>query len=366
MKISVIFGTRPEIIKLAILIQKLSKHSQIELDVCFTGQHKEMVLPLIDFFEIKIDSHLDLMEPNQTLATLTSNATKKLDGYFKEKKPDIAIVQGDTTTAMCSAMTAFYNNIKVAHVEAGLRTHNMHHPFPEEFNRCTISLITNYHYAPTTSAKNNLLGDNVSEDNILITGNTVIDALNFTLEKVENNQAYRYSANFNGKRIVLITGHRRENFESFDGICYAIKHLAEKYTNYAFVYPVHLNPNVQEPVNRILGNVEGVYLIPPADYISFVQLMNKAYVILTDSGGIQEEAPTLGKPVLVMRNTTERPEAVEAGTSKLIGTNKNDIVREVSTLLDDNDVYAKMSNQSNPYGDGKSTDYIIRHLEEQL
>ncbi|MEO7534695.1 MAG: UDP-N-acetylglucosamine 2-epimerase (non-hydrolyzing) [Ferruginibacter sp.] len=359
MKISVVFGTRPEVIKLASLIKQLEVDESVDLHVCFTGQHREMVLPLIDFFELKVDSHLQLMQHNQSLALLTSNVITAMDQYFEEIKPDMVIVQGDTTTAMCAALAAFYRKIKIAHVEAGLRTHNMLSPFPEEMNRRTISLIADLHFAPTEGSKINLLKEGVNKEKILVTGNTVIDALFFTLQKVGESNGYAISADFDDKRIILITGHRRENFgNGFENICKAIRELAVKFPSYNFIYPVHLNPNVQEPVTRILNGISNIQLLPPMGYIQFTQLMQKSYLILTDSGGIQEEAPSLGKPVLVMRDTTERPEGIEAGTALLIGTNKDDIVNNVSALITDRDLYAKMAMAQNPFGNGTAAKQI--------
>ncbi|HUC79682.1 MAG TPA: UDP-N-acetylglucosamine 2-epimerase (non-hydrolyzing) [Flavisolibacter sp.] len=370
MKVSVVFGTRPEVIKLATLVKAFEKQSDIELNVCFTGQHKEMVLPLIDFFELKVDRHLNLMQHNQTLATLTANVVAAMDGYFAETQPDIVFVQGDTTTAMCAAMAAFYRKIKIAHVEAGLRTHNMFSPFPEEMNRSVISLMADLHFAPTQGAQNNLLRENISEDKILVTGNTVIDALLFTLQKVKQYPEYNIGTDFDNKKIVLITGHRRENFgDGFENICCAIRELAEAFPDFQFVYPVHLNPNVQEPVKRILQGLHNVQLLPPMDYIRFTQLMQKSYLILTDSGGIQEEAPVLGKPVLVMRDTTERPEAMQAGTAKLIGTTQQDIVDHVTELIVNKDLYLQMSMAVNPFGDGTAAEKIVAktvdHVRQQ-
>jgi UDP-N-acetylglucosamine 2-epimerase (non-hydrolysing) len=366
-KVSIIFGTRPEVIKLSRVIKELQKEPNVELNVCFTGQHKEMVLPLVDFFEIKIDHALDIMMPNQTLAGLSSLSIKKVDEYLEVVKPDIVFVQGDTTTAMCAATAAFYRKIKVAHVEAGLRTNNMFSPFPEEFNRQVISKITDIHFAPTEAAKENLLKEGVNPSSIFVTGNTVIDALLFTKNKVEQSSEKYLRKNLwdnNLNEIILITGHRRENFgPGFENMCTAIKQLAERYPNYNFVYPVHLNPNVQEPVKRILNGLKNVYLIPPMDYIQFTALMSKCYFILTDSGGVQEEAPTLGKPVLVMRDTTEREEAVAAGAAKLVGTDKDVIVNNATALLENKELFNKMSRVSNPFGDGSAA---VKIVEETL
>ena len=345
------------------LIKAFAQEKNIQLNVCFTGQHKEMVLPLLDFFEIKVNSSLDVMQPSQTLAGLSSLSISKVNEYLYEIQPDIIFVQGDTTTAMCSAIAAFYKKIKIAHVEAGLRTYNMLSPFPEEFNRQVISKITDLHFAPTILAKENLLKENINESKIFVTGNTVIDALLFTKEKLKNNPSlinsnYQWDIN---KKNVLITGHRRENFgDGFENICNAIRHLAQKYHDHNFIYPVHLNPNVQEPVKRILSNAKNIYLVPPMNYVAFTALMDKSYLILSDSGGVQEEAPTLGKPVLVMRDTTERPEAIIAGTAKLIGITEESIIKNVSDLLDDEEKYKQMALAKNPFGNGTAAKQIVK------
>lgn len=361
-KVSIIFGTRPEVIKLASLIKAFSQEVTVELNVCFTGQHKEMVLPLLDFFEIKVDHSLDIMQPNQTLATLSARSLVAVEEYLKEVKPDIVFVQGDTTTAMCAASAAFYQKIKVAHVEAGLRTHNMFSPFPEEFNRQVISRITDLHFAPTAIAGENLQKEGFDDKTVFVTGNTVIDSLLFARKKIEENAAkYQIDFPWTGEKMILITGHRRENFgEGFENMCEAIKELATKYPHYSFVYPVHLNPNVQEPVNRLLGGLQNVFLIPPMDYIGFTTLMAKSYFILTDSGGVQEEAPTLGKPVLIMRDTTERMEAVNNGAAILVGTDKDNIVSNAIRLIEDEALYLKMSTAGNPFGDGHAAATIIQ------
>ena len=361
MKISVVFGTRPEVIKLACLIKQLAEEQSVSLNVCFTGQHKEMVLPLIEFFELRVDRHLQLMQHNQSLAQLTSNVVAAMDTYLDEVKPDMVIVQGDTTTAMCAALAAFYRKIKVVHVEAGLRTHNLYSPFPEEMNRRAISLVADLHLAPTEGAKANLLAEGIAEEKTAVTGNTVIDALNFTLQKVADRGQYAIGNQFDIKPVVLITGHRRENFgDGFENICKAIKELAHRYPDFNFIYPVHLNPNVQEPVKRLLDGTPNIQLLPPMGYIEFAQLMQKSYLILTDSGGIQEEAPALGKPVLVMRDTTERPEAIRAGTAKLIGTSCSAIVSNVSALIDNKALYHEMATAKNPFGDGTASQKIIK------
>jgi UDP-N-acetylglucosamine 2-epimerase (non-hydrolysing) len=368
-KVSIIFGTRPELIKLAMLIQNLKAGNDVEVNVCFTGQHKEMVLPLLDFFKIKIDYSLDIMQPNQTLAGLSSRALSALDEYYKTTTPDIVFVQGDTTTAMCAAVAAFYRGHQVAHVEAGLRTNNIYSPFPEEFNRKTISTISDIHFAPTENAKKALLNEGYESSKIFVTGNTVIDALVYTLHHIDSSpneldNKFLWDQN---KRMILITGHRRENFGSaFEDICNAIKELSDEFVEYNFVYPVHLNPNVQEPVNRLLANLPNVFLIPPADYVSFLQLMRAAFIILTDSGGVQEEAPSLQKPILIMRETTERPEVVQCGAAKLVGTNKDDIVAHVRQLINSPFEYEQMASAGNPFGDGKATEKIVTTTLEFL
>lgn len=362
MKISVIFGTRPEAIKMAMLIKELGACNDIELDVCFTGQHKEMVMPLIGFFEIPVHHSLDIMQHNQSLAGLCARAMDAIDIYLLQVKPDLVFVQGDTTTAMCAASCAFYRKVKVAHVEAGLRTHDINFPFPEEFNRQVISKIASLHFAPTALASQNLLNEQVPANAIFITGNTVIDALLYTQQKIKQ-QPTLVDGVFTGKLLskpyILITGHRRENFgEGFKQICLAIKELAEKYPGFKFIYPVHLNPNVQQPVKELLSGLPNIHLLPPQDYVQFASLMANCYLILTDSGGIQEEAPSLGKPVLIMRESTERPEAIQAGVAVLTGTNKVNIVTQVSLLIDDDSTYAYMSKAQNPFGNGNAAKQI--------
>ncbi|MCB9219791.1 MAG: UDP-N-acetylglucosamine 2-epimerase (non-hydrolyzing) [Ignavibacteriales bacterium] len=361
-RISVIFGTRPEAIKLIPVILKLREIKEIDLNICVTAQHREMLDQVLEIFEIVPDVDLNLMKPNQSLSELTANIITSIDKYFLEYKPDVVIIQGDTTTVMAVSIAAFYHKIKVAHVEAGLRTFNKFSPFPEEINRTITTRIADYHFAPTEISKANLLSEGINEKQIYITGNTVIDALFLAKEKVQeinpivkglNDELIKYLP------YVLITGHRRENFgQGFINICESISSLAEKFPSYNFIYPVHLNPNVQDPVNKILGGKRNVVLIEPQTYLPFVSLMMNANIILTDSGGVQEEAPSLGKPVLVMRDTTERPEAVQAGTVKLVGTNKNEIISEVSKLIEDKSAYNKMANAVNPYGDGLASERI--------
>ena len=361
-KISIVFGTRPEAIKMAMLVKELKAEESIDVDVCFSGQHKEMVLPIINFFEIKIDHSLDIMTPDQTLATLSARAIQAFDDYFIEVSPDLVLVQGDTTTAMCAAMAAFYRKIKIGHVEAGLRTYNMFSPFPEEFNRQVISRIANLHFAPTARAAKQLVAEKIDKETIHITGNTVIDALFFTINKIKEHAGV-FEENYpwlDEKPFVLITGHRRENFgKGFEDICLAIKELSQKFPSYNFVYPVHLNPQVQKPVFELLSGLQNVHLISPLDYVQFTYFLSKCFLVLTDSGGVQEEAPSFGKPVLVMRDTTERQEAVESGVARLVGTNKELIVGEVSRLIEHKDEYDKMSKQQNPYGTGDASKKIL-------
>lgn len=365
-KVSIIFGTRPEAIKMAMLIKAFKSRKELQLSVCFTGQHKEMVLPLIDFFDLTIDYSLNIMRPNQTLAGLTAISFEALDAYLDEVKPDIVLVQGDTTTAMCAATAAFYRKIKIGHIEAGLRTFDIKSPFPEEFNRQIISKISDLHFAPTEQAVNNLNEEGVDSSSIFLTGNTVIDALFFTQKKLSNDtKKYTFETSWlvNDKPFILITGHRRENFgQGFENICFAIKELSLKYPNYNFVYPVHLNPNVQEPVNKILSAQENICLLSPLDYLQFVSLLSSCYFVLTDSGGIQEEAPSLGKPVLVMRDSTERQEAITAGVAILVGTDKNKIVAEASRLIEDKEFYKSMSTAQSPFGIGDSSEQIVEQI----
>ena len=369
-KVVVIFGTRPEAIKLCPVVLALRANPAFECRVCVTGQHREMLQQVLDVFGVAPDKDLALMRPNQTLGGLTSRAIASIDEYLAEEKPDIVMVQGDTTTVLTGALAAFYHHIPVAHVEAGLRTWNMASPWPEEANRVLTTRLAKWHFCPTENNKANLLKEGVPEKDIYVTGNTVIDALLMAKEKV-NSAPPTIDGLPNGlmasdERMVLITGHRRENFgEGLENICTAIKNLAERFPETHFVYPVHLNPNVREPVGRILGHHcdKNVHLIEPQGYLPFVALMNRAYLILTDSGGVQEEAPSLGKPVLVMRDTTERPEAVTAGVVKIIGTNQGAIEHATSVLLKNSDIYKKMSTSINPYGDGKAVERIIGTLE---
>lgn len=370
-KILFIIGTRPEAIKLAPVVIKFRQHSDFSVKVCSSGQHVEMVQNVFDAFDIKIDKNLGVMKPGQSLSELTASIVTKLDQYLAVEKPQVLVVQGDTATVFCAALVAFYHKIPIAHVEAGLRTGNLYSPWPEEGNRVLTSRLARFHFAPTQSSKENLLKENICEDHISVTGNTVIDALFIALERIKTNpQMLEWSINeifpeaSTPKRTVLITGHRRENFGiRFHNICQAIKNLAARFPEVHFVYPVHLNPNVQKPVHEMLSNITNVHLIKPLDYLSFIDLMNKSYLILTDSGGIQEEAPSLGKPVLVMRDTTERPEAVEAGTVTLVGTDRENIETHVAQLLTSEEYYQSMQRKHNPYGDGKASERILKVIK---
>ena len=379
-KILLVFGTRPEAIKMAPLVKKLQANpEEFQTIVCVTGQHREMLDQVLRLFDITPDYDLNIMKPNQDLYDITSRILLGMRDVLKEVQPDIVLVHGDTTTSMAAALAAFYQQIPVGHVEAGLRTGNVYSPWPEEMNRLMTGRISTVHFSPTPLSKQNLLQEHVDEAKIVVTGNTVIDALQMVVERLKNdeqlsgevkekvlNMGYDVNRLSEDRRMVLITGHRRENFgEGFLNICHAIKNLSEKYPNVDFVYPMHLNPNVRKPVLEILGEgADNVYLIEPLDYLPFVYMMQHSTLILTDSGGVQEEAPGLGKPVLVMRDTTERPEAVEAGTVLLVGTNREKIEQGVSMLLDDADCYRRMSEAVNPYGDGLACERIVKKLGE--
>ena len=370
-KVLSIFGTRPEAIKMAPVIKALADEASITSLVCVTAQHREMLDQVLKLFEIEPDYDLDIMKHGQSLTEASSRMLLALEPIIKDCQPDLILVHGDTSTTLCGALAAFYQQIPVGHVEAGLRTHNIYSPWPEEANRQLTSVITKLHFAPTKTSAQHLYDEHNNPEHIHITGNTVVDALLEVKQKLEQNLELRHEVeskfpelDFSKKR-VLITGHRRENFgDGFEAICEAIKQLAEKYTDYEFVYPVHLNPNVKEPVNRLLKDLNNVKLIQPQDYLPFVYLMSTSHIILTDSGGIQEEAPSLGIPVLVMRDTTERQEAVEAGTVKLVGTHAPTIVAEISILIDDEAIYEKMSRAHNPYGDGHASTEIVRVITE--
>ncbi len=369
MKILIVFGTRPEAIKMAPLVKLLKADIRFESKVCVTAQHRHMLDQVLTLFDIVPDYDLDLMKHKQDLTDITCSVVKNLRPVVSDFKPDYIFVHGDTTTTFSATLAAYYQQVKVAHVEAGLRTGDIYSPWPEEANRKLTSVIADIHFAPTQQSKKNLLSEGVSSDKIVVTGNTVIDALLSVKNKLDADSKLSFelekefpmlSAN---RRMVLITGHRRENFgQGFENICYAIAKMANNFPDVDYLYPVHLNPNVREPVNRLLASLDNVHLIEPQDYLPFVYLMNRAYIILTDSGGVQEEAPSLGKPVLVMRNTTERPEAVHAGTVKLVGTDPNKIISELSHLLTASSVYDEMSLAHNPYGDGKACSIIVNHL----
>lgn len=369
-KVLIVFGTRPEAIKMAPVVKELNNYPEDFITkVCITAQHREMLDQVLSFFKINPDFDLDLMKPGQNLYSLTADIISNLKPVLEEFKPEYVLVHGDTTTTMATSIAAFYSGSQVCHVEAGLRTFNMKSPFPEEMNRCVTGVISNIHFAPTNESKNNLLSENVNESNIIVTGNTVIDALLFSVQKVNEKEFVDEEITSlqeliePGKKLILVTGHRRENHGlGFINICKSLKEIAVLNTDCTIVYPVHLNPNVQKPVYELLAGVENIKLISPLSYPSFVWLMEKSYLIITDSGGVQEEAPSLGKPVLVMRDTTERPEAVKAGTVILVGTNQNQIVGLTQTLLDDKEEYLKMGKLHNPYGDGKASKRIVEHL----
>ena len=381
-KIMLVFGTRPEAIKMAPLVKEFEKHPDMfKTIVCVTGQHREMLDQVLQIFEIKPDYDLNIMKQGQDLYDVTARVLTGMRDVLKEAQPDIVLVHGDTTTSTASALAAFYQQIPVGHVEAGLRTHNIYSPWPEEMNRQITGRIAAYNFAPTPLSKQNLLAEGIKEKSITVTGNTVIDALYMVVNKIKNDKALNnnlecilknagYDVNrlSGSKKLVLITGHRRENFgEGFIHMCKAIKTLTEKYPDVDFVYPMHLNPNVRKPIHEVFGDKQSsnMFFIEPLEYLSFVYLMEKSTIVLTDSGGIQEEAPGLGKPVLVMRDTTERPEALEAGTVKLVGTDYDKIVSEVSMLLDDQKYYDEMSKAVNPYGDGMACERIVKRFISQ-
>ena len=380
-KIMLVFGTRPEAIKMCPLVKEFQKHPEaFRTIVCVTGQHREMLDQVLHLFEIKPDYDLNIMKQGQDLYDVTARVLTGMRDVLKEAQPDVVLVHGDTTSSTAAALAAFYQQIPVGHVEAGLRTHNIYSPWPEEMNRQITGRIATYHFAPTLLSKQNLLKENVNPDRILITGNTVIDALHQVVRKIKTDKAldaeleqtlrqcgYDVSRLQSGRRLVLITGHRRENFgEGFISMCTAIRDLTQKYPTVDFVYPMHLNPNVRRPIHEVFGEdlsgLGNMFFIEPLEYLSFVYLMEKSSIVLTDSGGIQEEAPGLGKPVLVMRDTTERPEALEAGTVKLVGTDYDKIMHEVSELLDNEGAYEKMSRAVNPYGDGVACGRIVKFL----
>lgn len=373
MKTLCIFGTRPEAIKMAPLALALNSDQRFKTKICVTGQHREMLDQVLSLFNIKPDFDLDIMKPGQDLTDITSQIIIKIKPILDKYQPDVILVHGDTATTFAASLAAYYHQIPIAHVEAGLRTGNIYSPWPEEGNRKLTSALAHLHFAPTKNSANNLLKENIPAENIIITGNTVIDALFKAVEKLESNTLIQkqlheqFSFLDTNKRIILVTGHRRENFgKGFESICNALVTIATQHRDIQIVYPLHLNPNVREPANRILKNIENIYLIEPLDYLPFVYLMKSSYIILTDSGGIQEEAPSLGKPVLVMRDTTERPEAVEANTVKLVGTSQESITSKVHALLTNQELYNDMALAHNPYGDGKASQRILDALITQL
>lgn len=381
-KIMLVFGTRPEAIKMAPLVKEFQKHSDLfRTIVCVTGQHRQMLDQVLELFGITPDYDLNIMKQGQDLYDVTARVLTGMRDILKETTPDIVLVHGDTTTSTAAALAAFYQQIPVGHVEAGLRTHNIYSPWPEEMNRQITGRIATYNFAPTTLSRENLIKEAVEENKITVTGNTVIDALHLVVNKIKEdkelnaslknklaNNGYNTERLANGKKLVLITGHRRENFgDGFINMCTAIRDLTQKYPDVDFVYPMHLNPNVRKPIHEVFGedlsNLGNMYFIEPLEYLDFVYLMEQSTIVLTDSGGIQEEAPGLGKPVLVMRDTTERPEALAAGTVKLVGTDYNKILEEVSSLLDNQAHYDAMSQAVNPYGDGKACERIVNTLK---
>ncbi len=380
-KILLVFGTRPEAIKMAPLVLKLKQHPEFQTVVCVTAQHREMLDQVLDIFDIKPDYDLNIMQKSQDLYDITSRVLTGMRDVLNETNPDIVLVHGDTTTSTAAALAAFYKQITVGHIEAGLRTGNIYSPWPEEMNRQITGRIARMHFSPTALSRDNLIKENIDAQCITVTGNTVIDALHIVVDKIKNdkkicekieknirNNGYDIGR-LDNRKLVLITGHRRENFgEGFIRLCTAISDLTKKYPDVDFVYPMHLNPNVREPIHKVFGKnlnkLGNIFFIEPLDYLNFVYMMEKSHLVLTDSGGIQEEAPGLGKPVLVMRETTERPEALEAGTVKLVGTDYNKIVNEVSMLLEDNEYYQTMSNAVNPYGDGLACERIIDFMKK--
>lgn len=380
-KIMLVFGTRPEAIKMAPLVKEFQKRpNEFQTIVCVTGQHREMLDQVLHIFEITPDYDLNIMKQGQDLYDVTARVLLGMRDVLKEARPDVVLVHGDTTTSTAAALAAFYQQIPVGHVEAGLRTHNIYSPWPEEMNRQLTGRLATYHFAPTPLSRQNLLSEGVQESHIIVTGNTVIDALYMVVDKIKRDKVldaelekllkqsgYDVNRLSAGKKLVLITGHRRENFgDGFISMCRAIKTLTEKYPEVDFIYPMHLNPNVRKPIHEVFGEdlsgLGNMFFIEPLEYLSFVYLMEKSTIVLTDSGGIQEEAPGLGKPVLVMRDTTERPEALEAGTVKLVGTDYDKIIKEVSALIEDREYYDRMSKAVNPYGDGKACQRITDRL----
>lgn len=380
-KVLAVFGTRPEAIKMAPVIKALNKEKSIKSIVCVTAQHREMLDQVLNIFQISPLYDLNLMKDNQTLSQITGKVLNGVEEILKSEKPSLVLVHGDTTTSMASSLAAYYQQIPVGHVEAGLRTYNKYSPFPEEINRHIIGVTAEYHFAPTNRAKDNLLKENVQEEKIFVTGNTVIDALFYIKKKIDEDNAIKetlqekYSFIDLNKKLILVTGHRRESLgEGFGNICLALKDIAERFDDIQIVYPVHLNPNVRGTVENLLGRINDagngtekrLFLLNPIDYVSFVYLMDRSYLILTDSGGIQEEGPSLGKPVLVMREVTERPEGIEAGVVRLVGVNKETIVNETVRLLENADEYKNMSERQNPYGDGHAAERIVEIIRTKI
>ena len=376
-KILIVFGTRPEAIKMVPLIKEFKKYNDFEIKICVSAQHRQMLDQVLNLFEIKPDYDLDIMRANQDLYDISSRVLLGMRDVMKDFCPNVVLVHGDTTTSFVGALAAFYQKIKIGHVEAGLRTNDLYSPFPEEANRQITGVLADFHFAPTQSAKQNLIKEGKNSNFIIVTGNTVIDALFLMIDKIEKNVNLRdeitsilrskYSNFGSERKFILVTGHRRENFgDGFLNICDALKNIAQNNPEIDIVYPVHLNPNVQKPVREILSNLSNVYLIDPLEYEKAVYLMSKSFFIITDSGGIQEEAPSLGKPVLVTRDTTERPEALQSGTVKLVGTNKNIIIKEAQNLILQKDEFEKMSKANNPYGDGKASERIVEFLKERV
>ena len=372
-KVLIVFGTRPEAIKMAPLVKEFEKNQNFfNTKVCVTAQHREMLGQVLDLFDITPEYDLDIMKPDQDLYDITSNILLKIKPVLESFKPDVVLVHGDTATTFATSLAAYYQKIKIGHVEAGLRTGDLYSPWPEESNRRLTGVLTDYHFSPTGTSKKNLLNEGVNNESIFVTGNTVIDALQLVVNRVKNNEILRLKientiiqSGFQelNSKFILVTGHRRENFgQGFLNICEALKVLAKNNPDIYILYPVHLNPNVRRLVNEFLANVNNIKLVEPFQYEEFIYLMSKSYLILTDSGGIQEEAPSLGKPVLVMRDTTERPEAVEAGTVRLVGSDRDNIIKEVQDLIDDSDEYQKMSKAHNPYGDGNASKNIVKIL----
>lgn len=368
MKVMTVFGTRPEGIKMAPIVKELEKRENIESVVCITAQHREMLDQVLDLFEISPDYDLDIFSPGQSLTRITTRALEGLEEVIIKEKPDVLLVQGDTTTVFAGALAAFYQKVKIGHVEAGLRSGNLYSPYPEEANRMLTGIMANYHFAPTQRNKDNLLREDYPEENIFITGNTVIDALKWTAQ-----DNYKFEVDllnqidFENKKVILLTSHRRENIgKPMENIFTAVKDIVEKYEDVELIFPIHLNPKVREICNGILGGMDRVHIIEPLDYEPFVNLINKCHLVVTDSGGVQEEAPTLGKPVLVVREETERPEGIDSGTAKLVGTSYEKLYNELSLLLENENEYNKMANAVNPYGDGHAAKYIVDVLEKDF